>query len=389
MNINFYLLTASLLTFSFYSNGQNCTTQQLENQSLCSPATYTFQPTSGKIAVYNINDTSVLSIAPEVTVNPSATTSYLYAQTEQIGPADHTIGSGDFYTTVDKYVSFTANHNVLINTMDIYPQNAGTVTIKLVKTAYFGLSQTTIDTRSITVSGGGMQTVPVDFYVPQGTDYRIVLQSETCGGLFRNAAGENFPYTSPSGAINITGGDYDFMGYYYYFYNWNVTPVTCINTLELTVLTPPVAAVLLHQQGLIASEAGMTYQWMNCTTDEVIPGATGQQFTPSEGGNYAVVVSNGACEETSECIAYTGNTTGIEDVGNAGVNVYPNPVENVLTVQAEKSINQIAIQTANGQVVYESGSVAVVDMSFLPSGIYFATIRFEDGTASVVRLIRK
>lgn len=389
MNINFYLLTASLLAFSFYSNGQNCTTQQLENQSLCSPAAYTFQPGSGKIAVYNLSDTSVISIAPEVTVNPSATTSYLYAQTEQVGPVDHTIGSGDFYTTVDKYVSFTANHNVLINTMDIYPQNAGTVTIKLVKTAYFGFSQTTINTRTVTVSGGGMQTVPVDFYVPQGTDYRIVLQSETCGGLFRNADGENFPYASPSGALNITGGDYDFMGYYYYFYNWNITPVACINTLALTVVNAPVATASVTAQGLLAGESGMSYQWMNCATDEVIPGATGQQFTPSESGNYAVVVSNGACDATSECLTYTVNTAGVEDLNITNVNVYPNPVENMLTVKAEKTINQIAIQTASGQVVHESGSVAVVDMSFLPPGVYFATIRFEDGTASVVRLTRK
>lgn len=389
MNVNFYLLAASLLTVSLYSNGQNCSTQQLENQSLCSPAAYTFQPVSGKIAVYNLSDTSVISIATEVTVNPTVTTSYLYAQTEQVGPVDHTIGSGDFYTTIDKYVSFTANHNVLINTMDIYPQNAGTVTIKLVKTAYFGFSQTTIDTRTVTVSGGGMQTVPVDFYVPQGTDYRIVLQSETCGGLFRNAAGENFPYASPSGALNITGGDYDFMGYYYYFYNWNITPVACINTLALTVVAPPAASASLTAQGLLAGESGMSYQWINCTTDEVIPGATGQQFTPAESGNYAVIVSNATCDATSECMAYAVNTAGIDDLNATGVNVYPNPVENFLTVQAEKQIRQIAIQTASGQMVYESGSVAVVDVSFLPSGVYFTTIHFEDGTASVVRVIRK
>lgn len=234
-----------------------------------------------------------------------------------------------------------------------------------------------------------MQTVPVDFYVPQGTDYRIVLQSETCGGLFRNADGENFPYASPSGALNITGGDYDFMGYYYYFYNWNITPVACINTLALTVVNAPVATASVTAQGLLAGESGMSYQWMNCATDEVIPGATGQQFTPSESGNYAVVVSNGACDATSECLTYTVNTAGVEDLNITNVNVYPNPVENMLTVKAEKTINQIAIQTASGQVVHESGSVAVVDMSFLPPGVYFATIRFEDGTASVVRLTRK
>lgn len=391
MKNNFYLLPLMLLAFSFQSASQNCSTPSLENQSICVPGNYTFQTSSGKLAVYHVTDTSVISIASSVTVNPTVSTHYLYAQTDQVGPVDHTIGAGDFYTTVDKYVSFNADHDVIINSIDVYPQNAGEITIRFVKMGGFlGMSETLIESRTVTVSSGGFQTVDVDFYVPQGSGYRLVLTSETCGGLFRNSAGQTFPYTSPSGSVEITGGDYSFMGYYYYFYNWNITPIACINTMELSVGTAPSAAVSTVANTLQADEPGLNYQWVDCASDQPVSGAVGQQFSPSESGNYAVIVSNGGCAATSDCVSFMVNTASLlTKLDNAALYIYPNPVADRLFIQTDEKVDGVRITDFKGRLMADELDPEFVDVSRFPAGIYFVEITAVSGNKVLSKVIKK
>ncbi len=390
MKNNFYTLSLLLISSCFNSIAQNCTTPTLENQQLCLPDTYTFQGGQGKIAVYNTADTSVISINTSVMVSPSVTTSYLYAQTDQVGPVDHTIGAGDFYTTVDKYVSFKVNHDLIINTLDVYPQNAGDITIRLVKMGGFlNLSETLIESRTVTVSSGGFQTVSLDLFVPQGDNYRLVLTSESCGGLFRNSAGQAFPYTAPTGSLEITGGDYSFMGYYYYFYNWNFTPVSCIKSLEINVNSAPTATASLTGNGIQADEQGMNYQWIDCAANEPVPGATSQQFTPSSSGQYAVVVSNGGCETTSDCILFSTGTTGIADISGHSFRIYPNPAVDKLFIETDEQIENIRIVDYKGQVVTNVAGAAMIDVSNLNAGIYFIELTTRDGGVTASKIVKQ
>jgi len=53
---------------------------------------------------------------------------------------------------------------------------------------------------------------------------------------------------------------------------------------------------------ITANETGSMYQWINCTGNTPIAGATNQSFTPTQTGNYAVIVNNGSCSDTSACV---------------------------------------------------------------------------------------
>lgn len=65
-----------LLLAGFYSGSiaQNCSTPQQEAPFLCLPGNYAFETHSGKIAVYNTADTSVIGISSSVTVLNDYTT---------------------------------------------------------------------------------------------------------------------------------------------------------------------------------------------------------------------------------------------------------------------------------------------------------------------------
>src|SRR5690606_17165695 len=55
-----------------------------------------------------------------------------------------------------------------------------------------------------------------------------------------------------------------------------------------------------------------SYQWYNCATSTAIAGATNATFTPTENGQYKVVVTvRTGCKDTSDCI--TVSNVGIEE----------------------------------------------------------------------------
>ena len=69
------------------------------------------------------------------------------------------------------------------------------------------------------------------------------------------------------------------------------------------------------------------------------------------------------------------------------ISVYPNPVENILTVNGEYGI--ITITNVNGQVVYTEGhsTTSQIDMSKFEKGVYFLRLTNNNGSA-VQRIIK-
>jgi hypothetical protein len=103
---------------------------------------------------------------------------------------------------------------------------------------------------------------------------------------------------------------------------------------------------------LQTSQSGTTYQWINCSTNTIIAGAINQNFVPAQSGNYAVVVSDGLCTDTSNCIYFSG--TGIHEL-NAGItmNCSYSPEKNsiVITVEGLPGAGQITLTDLNGRII--------------------------------------
>ncbi|HLV41983.1 MAG TPA: peptidoglycan DD-metalloendopeptidase family protein, partial [Brumimicrobium sp.] len=142
--------------------------------------------------------------------------------------------------------------------------------------------------------------------------------------------------------------------------------------------------VTLNNGVLRASSSGATYQWIDCTTQYPINGETGQSFTPTQNGNYAVIITKGICTDTSTCNQIS--TVGLSYVDQKiNLIAYPNPAHDKLTISANGLSNEkhnITITNAQGQVVIKQdfkvngGSLEEeFDMGKFPSGLYFMTIK--------------
>jgi len=132
---------------------------------------------------------------------------------------------------------------------------------------------------------------------------------------------------------------------------------------------------------ITADQSGATYQWLDCDNNmAIIPSETGQTFTPSSNGNYAVEVTVGSCVEISNCVNF--NTLGLDDFNKKTVEVFPNPVTSKLTIRIPETVNKaiLSIVSIEGKEVLKKPidkQYFEVDFSQYANGIYFINIKNE------------
>jgi len=162
-----------------------------------------------------------------------------------------------------------------------------------------------------------------------------------------------------------------------------------IIALHLTIIGE---VVLSQSWNVLTAPSGGTYQWVNCQTGSIIPNETGQSFTVTTPGSYAVQYTQGACVDISPCITYT--TVGIDEASFAGqVSVFPNPSSGYFTVNTGNITDNISIEILNlfGEKipfsrVNNQGSVNLEISG--AAGIYFISIS-SNGNKAILKLVKQ
>ena len=125
-----------------------------------------------------------------------------------------------------------------------------------------------------------------------------------------------------------------------------------------------------------------TYQWIDCSDNSSISGETNQTFTPSANGDYAVIVTEGTCVDTSACV--TVSTIGIEPISVVKMTIYPNPsLDGYFTVSYEGTIESIEVLDMLGRTIPLpiELSTGTVDGSTLADGRYIVRVKTNSGYA--------
>ncbi len=145
-------------------------------------------------------------------------------------------------------------------------------------------------------------------------------------------------------------------------------------TLNLTIAASIDVTTNTSAETIIANATGATYQWIDCdNANAAIAGETNASFTATSNGNYAVIVTQGLCSDTSSCVAVT--TVGIKNnyIDN-GIVVMPNPNNGIFIIKTSKQglytiVNELgqAIQTIKTNAA-NNYSVSITD---LQAGVYF------------------
>ncbi|TSJ39919.1 T9SS type A sorting domain-containing protein [Fluviicola chungangensis] len=145
----------------------------------------------------------------------------------------------------------------------------------------------------------------------------------------------------------------------------------------------PQVSILWDFVTMTASVSGVDYQWVNGSTNEAIPGADQQYFTPTEGGSYYVVISTpDGCTSSSQTIDIV--NLGLEEVQKGQITLYPNPTSSIIAIKTENPSDSykssiyslsgtlILTQNLNGNSTYN------LDVSAWPQGVYLIRLDSEN-----------
>jgi alpha-tubulin suppressor-like RCC1 family protein len=135
----------------------------------------------------------------------------------------------------------------------------------------------------------------------------------------------------------------------------------------------------LNNGTISVNDTGLAYQWIDCADSSFITGETGESFTATTDGNYAVIITQGPCVDTSACVFV--DVLGLEENELKGISVYPNPISDVLNISNENgALISVEMIDAKGSVVVSSKAASksfTFDTGELNAGVYILIVRSE------------
>ena len=183
-------------------------------------------------------------------------------------------------------------------------------------------------------------------------------------------SGENYTFPDESTQTNITSQT---------VHTSNMqTALGCDSIIETTVNIRSVdVSVTENGLTLTANATGVAYQWVDCNGNySAIAGETNQFFIVAENGDYAVIIDNEGCIDTSVC--FTVIVAGNLEIGLSNILIYPNPAYNFLMIENLSNANKITITDITGKTVLtnmlQSNFSNKIDISKLNSGTYLIKI---------------
>ena len=172
----------------------------------------------------------------------------------------------------------------------------------------------------------------------------------------------------------------------------NAAGCDSVVTLDLTINSVSDNTVSQTGATLTANNSNATYQWIDCDNgNAAIGGATAQVYTATANGNYAVVLTENGCTDTSACVNVVLSSTHF--LGNERIQVYPNPTTNNINIDfsSPQTDIQLRIYDALGQLVFDKRytqrdliQVALPQLT----GLYLLELQTYKGTA-VFRVLKE
>jgi hypothetical protein len=212
------------------------------------------------------------------------------------------------------------------------------------------------------IATGTLPTITTD--CPIYSVSTIPTATDNCGGIIEGTTTDLPAYTPGTSTITWTFVD--------------ASGNSSIQT-QTVVFTPMNDTITFDGVTLTALEANQSYQWYDCNSENAIPGATNQTFTPTMDGSYSVSISNGNCEISSNCYDIV-NLSVAQNEASLFM-LYPNPTTGLLTIETQAELKLNITNAAGQKMLAENLKVGqtAIDLSGLAAGIYYATTTTSNG----------
>jgi hypothetical protein len=251
----------------------------------------------------------------------------------------------------------TATYNVVATGANNCTNNDQlTITVLALPDVDAGMNQTVCSGESVTLTAQG------------ATSYQWT------GGVVNNTAFA--PATTATYTVTGTGNN----------------GCSSIDQVTVTVNATPVATIsVLDNTTLVATPAGMNYQWINCVSGTDVPNASTATFTAIANGSYAVIVTSAeGCSDQSACEII--DAVGLDQLTKIEMSVQPNPTSGDLSISMPTDLTaQAEVFDAQGKLVISEAMVqngSVLRLESMTTGIYMIRISSEN-TTQTFRVVKQ
>lgn len=154
---------------------------------------------------------------------------------QTVGPVNHTsVGNGGYFNG-DQHLIFDCYTACTLNSVWVDVSGGGNRTIELRNSNGTVLQSTTVNIPN------GQGRVNLNFNIPVGQNLQLGWTSTSQPNFYRNNDGSNYPYNL-NGVISIKNSSANQPGYYYAFYDWDISSPLCTSAripVNITVSQSP------------------------------------------------------------------------------------------------------------------------------------------------------
>jgi hypothetical protein len=304
------------------------------------------------LANYSVSDTFICDLTNQIVVLNNTST---YADTYEwsISPSNFTYEGGTNSTSPQPQISFNA---------------PGTYSVQLIATNAYG-ADTLSYINMIEVWGGSPDSVVLNEL--QGSCDLLITEPTTtdnCDGTITGTTNDPLTFTE-SGNYIIT----------WEFTNSAGNSITAEQTVIIDAID--VATTLVNDVTINANNANADYyQWIDCLNgNAIIPGETNSSFSPTANGEYAVVITENGCTDTSGCEVIS--VIGLSEFNTFDLEIYPNPTTGEITWNYLSKEPLVVIEVSNilGQIVLRETKMDVHNILLdIPGEYGIYTVRISD-----------
>jgi len=231
--------------------------------------------------------------------------------------------------------------------------------------------------------------------LPSKPSITIVGDTQLCDGesviLISSSTSNNKWYKNGIAVPNATQESFTITEAGTYYVEVSTSNGICkISSDNIVVVVNPIPAkpTITVDSLTLTSSLANSYQWFK--NEQIIINATTQTYTVSETGDYKVRI-----RDTTDCEAFSDvvniQVTGLSSNANSIIQVYPNPVKDVLMVSGIGNMVSGIGYRVSGEIYNYLGEVVLVvntnngliDVSLLPNGIYI--LKTDRGIAKFVK----
>jgi PKD repeat protein len=360
---------------------------------------------SGTLNWYtNIDDT--VPVFSGVTYNTptinSTTTYYVEDQINKSNVGEANNNSGGGYLDGQRYLIFDCTESVRLKEVTINADGPGEIEVQLQDN-----TGTMLDSRVLIIDAAGIQTIPLDFVIPVGTNLRLTSHEISTVNLYRTLpANTSFPYTN--GSITIKNGSS--ANYYYFFYDWVIEDFKSARKAVTVSVNPTPTSDFTYvvnpsNNGEVtftnASTDATSYSWdfgdFTGTSTDANP-----IYTFASTGVYDVELTstNVECGDDIKVIqvSVTVDTLGVDDNEIEVLNIHPNPFNDNVIIKMPTDYDlqnlTISLYDIRGRSIFISpilrnNSIQINNLNTLSTGTYVLKIQDNTNSKEIIKKLIK